>query len=114
MGLWGSFGSGFQRENLIPNIPTIPKTTPEAECEACSRDFRDFRCKVSILKNTSQNEETEPGEGGPVAGGFCELPRRCGGCPFWRHKAGFAWWCGRCAMDGEAAAWKSGCRGKTA
>ena len=56
MGLWGSFGSGFQRENLIPNIPTIPKTSPEAEYKAHSRDFRDSRYKVSILKNTSQEE----------------------------------------------------------
>ena len=69
MGLWGSFGSGFQRENLIPNIPTIPKTSPEAECEACSRDFRDSRYKVSILKNAQQGEvpaHTPNGEGGMV------------------------------------------------
>ena len=48
--------------------------------------------------------------GDAVAGGFCELPRRCGGCLSWRHKAGYAWWCGVCTVDGKAAGWKSRCR----
>ena len=53
MGLWVSFGHGFQRENLIPKIPTIPKTHRKVGQETNSRDFRDSRDKVSILKKGS-------------------------------------------------------------
>ena len=60
----------------------------------------------SLIKNGVRENQATFSLAGTIGR---ELPRRCGGCPFWRHKAGYGWWCGVCKRDGRRVAWRDTC-----